>query len=114
MKTLTKYLMRLKMMELAVKNGGVKLDSYSGNHGFYLRCGFEPVSWCKWDEKFKPDDWNPKKGDKREPIIFYKYTGNKVIIDPEDSDKEAKKWMKSVKPCKDYDEACSVRDKEIE
>ncbi len=35
------------LLAMAVQNGGVKLDSYEGNHGFYDKCGFEPVSWCK-------------------------------------------------------------------
>lgn len=103
-----------KMMELAVKNGGVKLDSYSGNHGFYLRCGFEPVSWCEWDDNFKPSDWSEEDGDAKEPIIFYKYTGKKVKMTKDEAKADAKKWMNEVKASKDYDEACSVRDKEIE
>lgn len=49
------------------------LDSYEGNHEFYVKCGFEPVSWCKWNGEYAPDDWNKEFG--KEDIIFYKYVG---------------------------------------
>ena len=39
------------LLKLAVENGGKKLDSYSGNHGFYVKCGFEAVSWCAQQER---------------------------------------------------------------
>ena len=66
-----------ELLARAVQMGGVKLDSYEGNHKFYTKNGFEPVSWCEWNEKFKPDDWNENR-DKREPIIFYRYVGHPV------------------------------------
>lgn len=65
-----------EIIKMAVESGGTKLDSYDGNHTFYNKCGFEPVSWCKWDEQYKPHDWNESKN-KREDIIFYRYAGEK-------------------------------------
>lgn len=89
-----------ELMNLAVANGGTKLDSYSGNHGFYVKCGFEAVSWCEWDDGGADEGWINKEWLKvnglnpnistaelsaipnsalkvpREPVVFYKYTGN--------------------------------------
>jgi len=94
------------IMEYAVKNGGKKLDSFSGNHGFYVKCGFEPVSWCKFDEQYAPPGW--RKGiDKPEPIIFYKYTGNTNIST------DYKVALKNIKMSNDYDTAMNIRDKEV-
>jgi len=61
-------------LEYAVKHGGTKLDSFDGNYGFYRHCGFEPISWCKFDESEAPSNWD-KNRDKEEPVIFFKYTG---------------------------------------
>lgn len=63
------------LINLAIENGGTKLDAYSGLYGFYRKCGFEPVSWCKFDEQYAPDGWD-KSRDEKEPVIFWKYTGN--------------------------------------
>lgn len=94
------------IMEYAVKNGGKKLDSYSGNHGFYVKCGFEPVSYCKFDEKYAPPGW--RKGiDKPEPIIFYKYTGKTTTSG------DYKEALKNIKISKDYESAQAKRDKEV-
>ena len=38
-----------ELIQLAVANGGTKLDSYAGNHKFYCKNGFEPVSWCAFN-----------------------------------------------------------------
>ena len=65
------------IIEIAVSLGGKKLDSYDGNHKFYNRNGFEPVSWCKWDPTYTPPDWNPEMNDP-EDIIFYVYKGEKT------------------------------------
>lgn len=94
------------VMEYAVKHGGKKLDSYSGNHGFYVKCGFEPVSYCKFDEKYAPPGW--RKGvDVAEPIIFYKYTGKTT------TSSNYKEALKNIKMSKDYAEAQAKRDKEV-
>lgn len=94
-----------EILELAVKNGGKKLDSYSGNHRFYTRNGFEPVSWCEWNDEFAPPDWKEGRDD-REPIIFYKYTGRATNESVDD-------FIKRITASKDYDEAKLVRDGEI-
>lgn len=58
------------------KRGGTKLDSFSGNHGFYIKAGFEPVTWVGWDKTYEThmieQGWKPGI-DKREPIIFYRF-----------------------------------------
>lgn len=89
----------------AVANGGTKLDSYDGNHAFYLKCGFEPVSWCKWQDEFAPDDWKEGINDP-EDIIFYKYTG-KI------ADKEKDDFKSQVTMSASYDDACKIRDDSI-
>ncbi|MGI6157667.1 MAG: hypothetical protein ACOYH4_04260 [Saccharofermentanales bacterium] len=62
-------------MDEAVRQGGLKLDTYEGNYVFYRKCGFEPVSWTKFY-----DAWRQMTGNlnnRKENIIFFKYTGNK-------------------------------------
>lgn len=94
------------LLEHAVKNGGKKLDSYSGNHEFYVKCGFEPVSWCEFSDLYDIPGWDATRDD-REPIIFYKYTGKQSKY------AEAADFMASVRPSKDYDAAQIERDKQI-
>lgn len=88
---------------MAVQNGGNKLDSYSGNHGFYVKCGFEPISWCEWNDEYAPDDWDESIA-KREPVIFYKYVGKGKVKYTNLSD-----FLSEVRPSEDYDTACEVR-----
>ena len=90
------------MMKAAVENGGVMLDSYAGNHAFYTKCGFEPVSWCKFDEQYAPPGWK-KSRDDPEAVIFYKYTGRCT------AEKSANKFLSTVAPSADYDEAMNAR-----
>lgn len=107
----------------AVLMGGNKLDSFSGNHGFYCKCGFEPVSWCDFDDEYAPEDWLRRNGiepgdtswfgrsdktlrQKREPIIFYRYTG-KVTTE------SAKDFCNRVPPSNDYMAAEEARDEAI-
>ena len=107
-----------EILARAVALGGTKLDSYSKNHEFYTANGFEPVSWCKWNNKFKPPDWNPKR-DEREPIIFYRYVGHPVT-------ETAAEFMARVPASRginpktgrynkdfDYDAAYDARDKQM-
>lgn len=95
------------LLEYAVKNGGKKLDSYDGNWEVYTHCGFEPVSWCKFEEQFAPNDW--KKGrDNPEPIVFFKYTGK-----PETVKITKQEFYQKVKAAKDYDEAMEIRNKGV-
>lgn len=94
------------LIKMAVENGGTKLDSYEGNHDFYIKCGFEPVSWCKWDEQYAPEGW--RKGvDKPEDIIFYRFTGKTSKY------ATASDFKSAVAASKDYDEAMKKRDDEI-
>ena len=93
----------------AVKNGGTKLDSYEGNHEFYVECGFEPVSWCKWDPAFedsaKEQGWDPRR-DKRENIVFYRYVGVGKVKNTTLED-----FYNSTPASNDYDAAYETRDK---
>lgn len=97
------------LMEMAVKSGGVKLDSFSGNHGFYTKCGFEPVSWTPFNKEYAPPGWTDGVH-KEEPVIFYKYTGNKNSSSVND-------FLSNTPPCTGadgYDKAKEIRDKDIE
>lgn len=98
------------LIALAIIHGGDRLDSFTGNHEFYLKCGFEPVSWCEFsnDPKDWPPDYNPLK-DKKEPIIFYKYTGEFNKKRP-----TIEEFKKRHKACSSYQEAMDVRDAEID
>ncbi len=91
------------LLAQAVEMGGVKLDSYGKNHAFYTKNGFEPVSWCEWDDRFAPDGWDAERDD-REPIIFYKYTGNKTKV------LDYHEFTSRVPASADYDAAQKVRD----
>lgn len=90
---------------MAVANGGKKLDSYEGNHSFYMRNGFEPISWCKWDDEFAPPDW--KQDYEKEDIIFYRYTGKPTTESLAD-------FKKRVAASADYSEAAKLRDNSLE
>ena len=83
----------------ARKLGGIKLDSYDGNHDFYIKNGFEPISWCKFDKQYAPSGWNGKEED----IVFYVYTGNKNSISLHD-------FKNKIPYSADYDTAQKTRD----
>ena len=102
-----------ELLEKAVKEGGKKLDSFSGNFEYYMRNGFEPVSWTAFDKKYKPNGWVEGR-DREEPVIFFKYTGKKYGKQTKDywELKEAQ-FYKKVKMSRDYDEAMAKRDKEV-
>ncbi len=89
----------------AVDNGGDRLDAYSYLYGFYVRQGFEPVSWTPFNEEYAPDGWDENR-DKPEKIIFYKYTGK-------NTDLTLNEFVKKVRPSEDYDKAKKIRDMEI-
>lgn len=95
------------MLAFAVKNGGKKLDAFSGLYGFYSKAGFEPVSWTPFDERYAPPGWE-KGRDAPEPVIFWKYTGKQTIY------QKAAEFIANVKPSGSYDEAKEIRDKEME
>ena len=94
-----------KLLKEAVKAGGKKLDSFDGNYRFYVKNGFEPVSWCEFDEQYAPPGW--RKGvDRAENVIFFKYTGNKVDFSKEE-------FYNKVRKSADYDAAQKARDAEV-
>lgn len=95
------------LLKMAVANGGKKLDAYSGIFGFYTKCGFEPVSWCEFDEQYAPPDW-VKGRDEPEPVIFYKYTGNKNQFE------DANEFFAAVPASADYGAAQETRDGQVE
>lgn len=97
-----------ELMREAVEAGGKKLDSYDGNFDFYVKTGFEPISWCKFDETYAPEGW--RKGiDKPEPVIFFKYVG---IGNVENTDSET--FYRTVKPSISYYVAFAIRDARME
>ena len=94
------------LIKHAVENGGDRLDAFGkGLYLFYTKQGFEPISWTPFNEEYAPEGWD-KNRDEPEPVIFYKYTG-KV------TGETYEEFTKRVKSSKDYDEAMSLRDKEI-
>lgn len=99
------------LMELAVRNGGTKLDSYDGNYGFYRKCGFEPVSWTKFDKQYAPEGWVEGR-DREEDIIFFKYTGDKVLLSRSEFEEEMQKFKDTVE-AKEYDVAMKERDEKL-
>lgn len=91
------------MMKAAIEHGGLVLDSYAGNHEFYTKCGFEPVSWVPFDKEYAPDGWKEAKA-KPEAVIFYRYTGRCT------AEKNANKFLSAVAPSKSYEKAMEARD----
>lgn len=65
-----------ELLQHAIKNGGDRLDSFAGNNEFYMRNGFEPVCYIKFDPNYPPEDWTPKMP--KEDIVFYRYTGRRL------------------------------------
>lgn len=100
------------LLAQAVAAGGTKLDSYDGNHGFYVSQGFEPVSWCKWSDEYAPPGWNSTR-DAREDIVFYKYTGNKQKLETGEDKKHLAAFKAKIAVSDDYNTAQSVRDSAI-
>ena len=104
-----------KLMETAIKNGGTKLDSFSGNHGFYTKMGFEPISYTPFSEWALDDAdriiWKRAKGEP-EDVIFYAYVGKENV---KYSGREGlKKFLSEGKKFEGddgYDKALEYRDK---
>ena len=99
-----------ELLARAVKMGGVKLDSFEGNHRFYTKCGFEPVSWTPFNEEYAPDGWK-ESGCKPENVIFYKYVGIGNV-----KNTDVSKFMAETKPFtgdSGYDDAYAYRDSQI-
>lgn len=100
-----------KIIQEAVKHGGDRLDSFSGNNQFYMANGFEPVCYIDFNPEYAPPDWNPNR-DRYEDVVFYKYTGkirDKRTIPNWDIIKQTIQHIES----NDYDEAYQYRNKEI-
>ena len=45
------------IIKAAIEKGGTHGDTYSGNLSFYQKIGFEPISGCKGEAMYMPDDW---------------------------------------------------------
>lgn len=101
------------LLKHALANGGKKLDAFAGLYGFYAKNGFEPVSWCEFDEQYAPPDWI-KGRDNPEPVIFYKYTGRSFDEIVRDHGKDAEEFTRRVKASPGYDEARDVRERSLE
>lgn len=93
------------LLKVAIKNGGDRLDAFGKKlYNFYVKNGFEPISWTPFDKNYAPDGWKPEYGE--EPVVFYRYVGKKYEESYED-------FFKRVKESKDYDHAQEIRDREI-
>lgn len=93
-----------QLIQFAVKNGGNKLDAFSGLWKFYTQNGFEPVSWTRFDKKYAPLGWTPEY--EEEPVVFYKNTGKATNESLED-------FKNRVPESKDYFAAQKMRDDQI-
>jgi hypothetical protein len=91
--------------------GGNKLDAFGGLYGFYIRNGFEPVSWCPFaDVKgIRPDDW-VRGRDHKEPVIFFKYTGRSYDEISKQYGERKSQFVRRVKKSDDYFAAQKARD----
>ena len=121
------------LLEQAIANGGKKLDAYGpGLFRLYTSHGFEPCSWCEWDDQYAPgkwkkanslpddDSWHGIPDDElivpREPVIFYRYTGNKAKYNtPQELNDAYNGFLNGTKSAgTDYDAAYDQRDKKME
>ena len=105
--------MGAKLLQKAIANGGVKLDSFGGNHKFYTDNGFAPISWTPFSVKYAPDGWD-KSGCKPEAVIFYAYVGKGKVKYTGLSGLH--KWLSETKPFEGdngYDDAKKYRDEMI-
>lgn len=96
------------LLKKAVENGGDRLDAFGPVlFNFYIKNGFEPVSYTPFDEKYALEGWK-KELDKPEPVIFYKHTGKKVTISYDEFMNKAKPYTgddgyQNAKDARDYD-----------
>ena len=99
-----------QLLEKAVQMGGIKLDSFAGNHDFYTRCGFEPVAWTPFNVEYAPDGWR-ESGQPEEPVVFYKYVGKGNV-----KYTDFERFKADVKPHtgeNGYDDAYRYRDSQL-
>ena len=102
------------LLQYAVENGGNKLDAFGKLYGFYVKNGFEPVSWCEFAdvEGIRPDDW-VRERDEKEPVIFFKYTGRSADDIKREFGNNHYEYMGKVKASEDYGAAQKIRDDSI-
>jgi len=94
------------LVKKAVSEGGDRLDAFGPRlYTFYTKNGFEPVSYVEFNESQAPSDWVEGR-DQKEPIVFYKYTGQRTKMSYED-------FLGSKPPSFNYETAKSDRDKEM-
>lgn len=120
------------LLDQAIANGGKKLDAYGMKlFRLYTSHGFEPCSWCEWDDEYAPLKWKRANGlpedendrtwhgisdseleIKREPVVFYRYTGKRAMYDSEEKVRDAYNgFLKQTKSAgTDYMEAYNQRD----
>ena len=121
------------LLQQAIANGGDRLDAYGmGLFRLYTSNGFEPCSWCEWDDEYASDKWKAANGlpddnswfgipdselkVPREPVLFYRYTGKKAAYSSEDDIRNAYDgFLKSTESAgTDYGAAYEQRDKMME
>ena len=102
------------LLRYAVEHGGDRLDAFGGLYGFYIKNGFEPVSWCPFADKkgIRPDDW-VRGRDRREPVIFFKYTGRPYEEIAKQFGERRSQFVRRVKRSNDYSAAQKARDDSI-
>lgn len=102
-----------KLLQQAVALGGRKLDSFAGNHDFYTKNGFEPISWTPFNPNYAPDGWK-ESGCKKENVVFYAYVGKGNVKYTGLSGLH--KFLSDTKPFtgdSGYDDAYAYRDSKI-
>lgn len=59
------------LIQSAIRFGGTKLDHFDGYlSDFYSKHGFKETDRYKWDDQYRPDDWNENKYGK--PDVVYR------------------------------------------
>ena len=96
------------MLQLAVSQGGKKLDAYNTYlPKVYGTVGFKPVAKIAWNEKFAPEGWSKetfKKYNNGEPeIVFFVY----------DKDYFGGVDIKALPTSANYEEAVAIQDKAL-
>lgn len=105
-----------ELLKAAVEAGGNKLDAFEGIAGFYLACGFEPVSWTPFDENYAPEGWK-ESGSAEEDVIFFRYTGKRIGTDADGRKEYMQQWKKNHSAYtgkNGYEDAYAARDRIME
>lgn len=98
------------IMAKAVEEGGVKLDSFAGNHDFYVKCGFEAISATPFNEQYAPEGWKAGR-DAPELVVAYKYVGKGNVKNV--TEEQMKASVKIFEGENGYDEMIAFRDAQI-